>query len=237
MGGSLNTRYCIRHCFVQIGHKTYNDEDTIKTHTENQCSVFLFLFGFLTDEEVRACCVSEAWKGVFIVYWRVKDVRPRYVWYSPSYAWGVGKYERWWFRDQIWRRNLRTCLWNWPTTLQEETLQSPYTTSNPRNGSVSTLLFFLSCAPIFLPFWMLYIWLGVWCVRFFKECPHPDDKQRMELSRELGLEPLQVKFWFQNKRTQMKVTTKSIQYFILNNNTFWSLLFISFHSLPSTFIF
>ena len=40
---------------------------------------------------------------------------------------------------------------------------------------------------------------------FFKECPHPDDKQRKELSRELGLEPLQVKFWFQNKRTQMKV--------------------------------
>ncbi|KAK6919378.1 Homeobox domain [Dillenia turbinata] len=39
---------------------------------------------------------------------------------------------------------------------------------------------------------------------FFKECPHPDDKQRKELSRELGLEPLQVKFWFQNKRTQMK---------------------------------
>ncbi|KAG7541972.1 Homeobox-like domain superfamily [Arabidopsis thaliana x Arabidopsis arenosa] len=39
---------------------------------------------------------------------------------------------------------------------------------------------------------------------FFKECPHPDDKQRKELSRELSLEPLQVKFWFQNKRTQMK---------------------------------
>lgn len=39
---------------------------------------------------------------------------------------------------------------------------------------------------------------------FFKQCPHPDDKQRKELSRELGLEPLQVKFWFQNKRTQMK---------------------------------
>jgi hypothetical protein len=46
--------------------------------------------------------------------------------------------------------------------------------------------------------WMIY--------RFFKEYPHPDDKQRKELSRELGLEPLQVKFWFQNKRTQMKVT-------------------------------
>ncbi|KAM7274841.1 hypothetical protein ACFE04_016707 [Oxalis oulophora] len=39
---------------------------------------------------------------------------------------------------------------------------------------------------------------------FFKECPHPDDKQRKELSRELALEPLQIKFWFQNKRTQMK---------------------------------
>uniref|UniRef100_M4FCD8 Uncharacterized protein n=1 Tax=Brassica campestris TaxID=3711 RepID=M4FCD8_BRACM len=39
---------------------------------------------------------------------------------------------------------------------------------------------------------------------FFKECPHPDDKQRKELSRELNLEPLQVKFWFHNKRTQMK---------------------------------
>ncbi|PSS04709.1 Homeobox-leucine zipper protein PROTODERMAL FACTOR like [Actinidia chinensis var. chinensis] len=39
---------------------------------------------------------------------------------------------------------------------------------------------------------------------FFKECPHPDDKQRKELGRRLDLEPLQVKFWFQNKRTQMK---------------------------------
>ncbi|OIV95012.1 hypothetical protein TanjilG_22209 [Lupinus angustifolius] len=39
---------------------------------------------------------------------------------------------------------------------------------------------------------------------FFKQCPHPDDKQRKELSHELGLEPLQVKFWFQNKRTQIK---------------------------------
>ncbi|KAF3438347.1 hypothetical protein FNV43_RR21109 [Rhamnella rubrinervis] len=38
----------------------------------------------------------------------------------------------------------------------------------------------------------------------FKECPHPDEKQRMQLSRELSLAPRQIKFWFQNRRTQMK---------------------------------
>ncbi|KAG5538468.1 hypothetical protein RHGRI_019144 [Rhododendron griersonianum] len=40
--------------------------------------------------------------------------------------------------------------------------------------------------------------------RLFKECPHPDEKQRLELSRRLCLETRQVKFWFQNRRTQMK---------------------------------
>ena len=39
----------------------------------------------------------------------------------------------------------------------------------------------------------------------FKECPHPDEKQRLQLSRELGLAPRQIKFWFQNRRTQIKV--------------------------------
>ncbi|KAK7279986.1 hypothetical protein RJT34_25048 [Clitoria ternatea] len=39
---------------------------------------------------------------------------------------------------------------------------------------------------------------------FFKECPHPDEKQRLDLSKRLGLENKQVKFWFQNRRTQMK---------------------------------
>ncbi|KAG6430132.1 hypothetical protein SASPL_108194 [Salvia splendens] len=38
----------------------------------------------------------------------------------------------------------------------------------------------------------------------FKECPHPDEKQRLELSKRLSLEIRQVKFWFQNRRTQMK---------------------------------
>ncbi|KAK9118158.1 hypothetical protein Scep_016251 [Stephania cephalantha] len=39
----------------------------------------------------------------------------------------------------------------------------------------------------------------------FKECPHPDERQRMQLSRDLNLEPRQIKFWFQNRRTQMKM--------------------------------
>ncbi|XP_038880417.1 homeobox-leucine zipper protein HDG11-like isoform X2 [Benincasa hispida] len=39
---------------------------------------------------------------------------------------------------------------------------------------------------------------------FFRACPHPDENQRRQLSRELGLETKQIKFWFQNKRTQTK---------------------------------
>ena len=38
----------------------------------------------------------------------------------------------------------------------------------------------------------------------FKECLHPDEKQMLELSKRLCLETRQVKFWFQNRRTQMK---------------------------------
>ncbi|KAH6835740.1 hypothetical protein C2S53_002929 [Perilla frutescens var. hirtella] len=38
----------------------------------------------------------------------------------------------------------------------------------------------------------------------FKDNPHPDEKARLELGKRLGLEGRQVKFWFQNRRTQMK---------------------------------
>ncbi|KAL2533075.1 Homeobox-leucine zipper protein HDG11 [Abeliophyllum distichum] len=38
----------------------------------------------------------------------------------------------------------------------------------------------------------------------FKDCPHPDEKIRLQLSRELNLHPRQIKFWFQNRRTQLK---------------------------------
>ncbi|RAL43596.1 hypothetical protein DM860_017339 [Cuscuta australis] len=43
---------------------------------------------------------------------------------------------------------------------------------------------------------------------YFRECQHPDDNQRRQLSMELGLEPKQIKFWFQNKRTQTKAQSE-----------------------------
>ncbi|KAF0910490.1 hypothetical protein E2562_002944 [Oryza meyeriana var. granulata] len=38
----------------------------------------------------------------------------------------------------------------------------------------------------------------------FRESPHPDERQRQRLSKQLGLSARQVKFWFQNRRTQIK---------------------------------
>ncbi|KAL0728571.1 hypothetical protein Bca4012_024664 [Brassica carinata] len=55
------------------------------------------------------------------------------------------------------------------------------------SNTKKTLFFYLNLSP-----------------RSFKECPHPDDKKRNQLSRELGLAPRQIKFWFQNRRTQLK---------------------------------
>nr|XP_009771833.1 PREDICTED: homeobox-leucine zipper protein ANTHOCYANINLESS 2-like isoform X1 [Nicotiana sylvestris] len=38
----------------------------------------------------------------------------------------------------------------------------------------------------------------------FKENPHPNEKVRLELGKKLSMDSKQVKFWFQNRRTQMK---------------------------------
>lgn len=43
---------------------------------------------------------------------------------------------------------------------------------------------------------------------FTKINNHPDEKERLELGRRLSLESKQVKFWFQNRRTQMKTLSE-----------------------------
>ncbi|GAQ88052.1 homeobox and START domains containing protein [Klebsormidium nitens] len=40
--------------------------------------------------------------------------------------------------------------------------------------------------------------------RAFRENPHPNEEERASLSQRLSLEPRQIKFWFQNRRTQVK---------------------------------
>lgn len=50
---------------------------------------------------------------------------------------------------------------------------------------------------------------------FFKECSHPDEKQRFDLSNKLDLEINQVKFWFQNRRIQFKTQLKHYENMIL----------------------
>jgi hypothetical protein len=40
--------------------------------------------------------------------------------------------------------------------------------------------------------------------RTFKVCPYPDETQSADLGRELGVQPQQIKFWFKNRRAQMR---------------------------------
>ncbi|KAF5206743.1 Homeobox-leucine zipper protein roc4 [Thalictrum thalictroides] len=42
---------------------------------------------------------------------------------------------------------------------------------------------------------------------YFKLCPNPKHEMQTELSKHLGMEPKQVKFWFQNRRTQVRNAT------------------------------
>ncbi|CAL0334493.1 unnamed protein product [Lupinus luteus] len=39
----------------------------------------------------------------------------------------------------------------------------------------------------------------------FKQQPNPDENQKDQIAKDLGLTPKQIKFWFQNKRTQKKI--------------------------------
>ncbi|KAK9060895.1 hypothetical protein SSX86_018077 [Deinandra increscens subsp. villosa] len=40
--------------------------------------------------------------------------------------------------------------------------------------------------------------------KFFKKNPHPTEREREEIGRKLNIEMSRIKFWFQNRRTQMK---------------------------------
>ncbi|TKY59717.1 Homeobox-leucine zipper protein HDG12 [Spatholobus suberectus] len=44
----------------------------------------------------------------------------------------------------------------------------------------------------------------------FRECAHPDENRRRQISEELGLNLQQVKFWFQNKKTQIKTMSERL---------------------------
>lgn len=50
------------------------------------------------------------------------------------------------------------------------------------------------------------IFLLLLCSKF-KECPHPGPDVRQEVGTKIGLEARQVKFWFQNRRSQQKAST------------------------------
>ncbi|KAK7269983.1 hypothetical protein RIF29_22820 [Crotalaria pallida] len=51
---------------------------------------------------------------------------------------------------------------------------------------------------------------------FFEECPRPDDRQRRALAQYLELDPLRIKFWFQNKLTRVKAQFERYQVHILS---------------------
>ncbi|KAL2343593.1 hypothetical protein Fmac_004878 [Flemingia macrophylla] len=50
----------------------------------------------------------------------------------------------------------------------------------------------------------------------FKECPHPDENQRRQISERLGINEQQVRFWFQNKNAQVKTMNDR-----LDNHALW----------------
>jgi homeobox-leucine zipper protein len=42
----------------------------------------------------------------------------------------------------------------------------------------------------------------------FLECSHPDEKVRLDIANKIGMGVMQVKVWFQNRRSAKKVETK-----------------------------
>ncbi|XP_020183090.4 homeobox-leucine zipper protein ROC6-like [Aegilops tauschii subsp. strangulata] len=49
----------------------------------------------------------------------------------------------------------------------------------------------------------------------FQQCPHPDENLRIALSKRVGMDPLRVKFWFQNRRNAKKNQNERQQNMVL----------------------
>ncbi|KAK7399839.1 hypothetical protein VNO78_11032 [Psophocarpus tetragonolobus] len=49
----------------------------------------------------------------------------------------------------------------------------------------------------------------------FKQCTHPNETQGWQIGEELGLDPQQVKFWFQNKKTQLRTIIERLDINVL----------------------
>ncbi|XP_044360542.1 homeobox-leucine zipper protein ROC8-like [Triticum aestivum] len=49
----------------------------------------------------------------------------------------------------------------------------------------------------------------------FQHCPHPDESLRMALGEKVGMDPLRVKFWFQNRRNAKKNQNERQQNMVL----------------------
>lgn len=50
-----------------------------------------------------------------------------------------------------------------------------------------------------------YVFLLLLLCSAFRVCDHPDESMRQELAEKIGIDAQQVKFWFQNRRTKIKV--------------------------------
>ncbi|CDP18144.1 unnamed protein product [Coffea canephora] len=57
---------------------------------------------------------------------------------------------------------------------------------------------------VFTLFYLFYFFM------FLKECPHPDENQRRQLSSELGLEPRQSSSGFKIKEPKQRVTMNEL---------------------------
>lgn len=113
--------------------------------------------------------------------------------------------------ERVRKRSHRRRLWRWTrkrAEAQEEALSQAHFSPDSRNGSVISLslsLIMIQSLYYYFSFHVVSNNAFHGSFSLFKECPHPDEKQRMKLSQDLSLKPRQVKFWFQNRRTQMKV--------------------------------